>query len=77
MASLDLVFSLPVAEHSPESNTNASDFPKVNEVIVCSQLPVWSHLRLKSDEPGAHPALFIHNPVISNHFEGIRAPRDV
>lgn len=77
MASLDFAFSLPVAEQSPESNTNASDFPKVNEVIICSQLPVWSHLRLKSDEPGARPALLIHNSVISNHFEGIRAPGDV
>lgn len=49
MAWADPVFCLSVCRvESSESNAKAVDLPKVNEVIICSQLPVWSPFRLKS-----------------------------
>lgn len=55
-----------------EGNAKVVDLPKVNEVIICFQLPAWSPFRLKSAGPAAQTGPAIYNPAMSNHFTGVR-----
>lgn len=45
-----------------------TDIPEVNEVIICSQRPVWSRFRFYLAVLAAHAALSMHNTVITNHL---------